>query len=97
MSTARRRLQQAIDGLLRASEAAEALGPSSLADFDPDVQVSDDEWLAAVVICLSDGWNNNMDAALDVVLTNRAPCLTARTLGIEPWEMAQFIQMNTTP
>lgn len=93
MSEARRRLLQTGDRMIRASEAAEADGPPA-AYFEPDLHVSDDEWLAVVVVCLSDGWDDNLDAALDVVLRNRQPCLTARSLGSEPWEVAQFIRMR---
>lgn len=57
--------------------------------------VDDDMWLATVVICLTDAYTGDIEAAITVVDTNRTPCLHAHRLGFEPWEVAQYIAMKT--
>ena len=67
-----------------------AIAESDLEEvFDPAVHVTDTQWLATVMLCLSD----DMDTfeALELVDRNRQPCLAARSKGLEPWEVAMFM------
>lgn len=59
--------------------------------------VTDEDWLAVLAICLSDGLDGDLDTATWLVELNRRPCLLARGLGFDPWELARFIERKTQP
>lgn len=90
------KLQEAVDRLLRAADLAHETAERH-DDNMSQVDVGEDEWLAAVVICLADGWDGDLKKSMWAVEDNREPCLVAKSSGFEPWEIAQFIQMNTRP
>lgn len=53
--------------------------------------VTDDQWLAVVVLCLVDELQCELTEAVDIVDANRKPCLRSRALGIEPRELSEFM------
>ncbi|WP_182378697.1 hypothetical protein [Nocardioides sp. WS12] len=81
--------------LIREAERFEQAEAAGVELIDPlMVRMTNEVWLAGVVICLMNGLECEASKTVDIVHANRGPCLEARRMGIEPWEVAQFMKMK---
>lgn len=74
------------------SQAAVLEGPSAEDSFS--VGIPEATFAAGVVILLNDR-HVLYEEGLELVALNRAPIATARHMGFEAWEIAEYIRMNT--